>query len=177
MTHCFQKFSINSCTQYRQLRRGSQKKQLRKYGHMSKLGLPYLPSTLVWTKKSLDKYPLVDPTYLSKKFGHFGIKSCHFTLFSQVFNKNFFSKSLHFSENRNPQIDEGSQFRLFRHGGSRPPYQYQEYKYGHPYLTYLPQIFLSKLFFQKKFGWEVPYLPTVWTYVHTFVVFFFGTLS
>ena len=47
---------------------------------------------------------------------------------------------------------------------SRPPYQYQEYKYGHPYLTYLPQIFLSKLFFQKKFGWEVPYLPTVWTY-------------
>ena len=84
---------------------------------MSKLGLPYLPSTLVWTKKSLDKYPLVDPTYLSKKFGHFGIKSCHFTLFSQVFNKNFFSKSLHFSENRNPQIDEGSQFRLFRHGG------------------------------------------------------------
>ena len=58
------------------------KKKLRKYGHMSKLGLPYLPSTLVWTKKSLDKYPLVDPTYLSKKFGHFGIKSCHFTLFS-----------------------------------------------------------------------------------------------
>ena len=57
------------------------------------------------------------------------------------------------------------------------PYQYQKYKYGHPYLTYLPQIFLSKLFFQKKFGWEVPYLPTVWTYVHTFVVFFFGTLS
>ena len=56
--------------------------KLRKYEHMSKLGLPYLPSTLVWTKKSLDKYPLVDPTYLSKKFGHFGIKSCHFTLFS-----------------------------------------------------------------------------------------------
>ena len=144
---------------------------------MSKTGLPYLPSTLVWTKKSLDKYPLVDPTYLSKKFGHFGIKSCHFTLFSQVFNKNFFSKSLHFSENRNPQIDEGSQFRLFRHGGSRPPYQYQEYKYGHPYLTYLPQIFLSKLFFQKKFGSKVPYLPTVWTYVQNFVVFFGGTLS
>ena len=43
---------------------------------MSKIGLPYLPSTLVWTKKSLDKYPLVYPTYLSKTFGHFGIKSC-----------------------------------------------------------------------------------------------------
>ena len=57
-----------------------------------------------------------------------------------------------------------------------PPYQYQEYKYGHPYLTYLPQIFLSKLFFQKKFGWEVPYLPTVWAYVHTFVVFFWDPL-
>ena len=37
------------------LRGGSQKK-LRKFGHTSKLGLPYLPRSLVWTKKSLDKY-------------------------------------------------------------------------------------------------------------------------
>ena len=38
------------------IREGSQKKKLRKFGHMSELGLPYLPSSLVWTKKSLDKY-------------------------------------------------------------------------------------------------------------------------
>ena len=46
------------------------------------------------------------------------------------------------------------------------------YKYGHPYLTYLPQKFLSKLFFGKKYGWEIPYLPTIRTYVRNFVVFF-----
>ena len=31
-------------------------KKLRKFGHMSKLGVPYLPRCLVWTKKSLGKY-------------------------------------------------------------------------------------------------------------------------
>ena len=39
-------------------------KKLQKFGHMSKLGLPYLPSTLVWTKISLDKYSIFTlPTY------------------------------------------------------------------------------------------------------------------
>ena len=38
------------------------------------MGLPYLPSTLEWTKISLDEYSPVYPTYLSKKFGHFGKK-------------------------------------------------------------------------------------------------------
>ena len=52
------------------------KKKLRKFGHMSKLGLPYLPGSLVWTKKSLDKYSTFYPTYLSKKFGHFENKVC-----------------------------------------------------------------------------------------------------
>ena len=33
------------------------KKKLQKFGYMSKLGLPYLPSSLVWTKISLNKYP------------------------------------------------------------------------------------------------------------------------
>ena len=143
---------------------------------MSKIGLPYLPSTLVWTKKKFGQVSPCLPYLPFQKVWTFWNKKLLviFTLFSQVFNKNFFSKSLHFSENRNPQIDEGSQFRLFRHGGSRPPYQYQEYKYGHPYLTYLPQIFLSKLFFQKKFGSKVPYLPTVWTYVQNFIIFFWN---
>ena len=31
---------------------------------------------------------------------------------------------------------------------------------------------MSKLFFWKKYGSEIPYLPTVWTYVQNFVVFF-----
>ena len=43
------------------------------------------------------------------------------------------------------------------------------HKYGHPYLTYLPRNFLSKLFFLKKYGSEIPYLPTIWTYVQNFV--------
>ena len=50
-------------------------------------------------------------------------------------------------------------------------------KYGLPYLPTLPQKNLSKLFFWKKFGSKIPYLPTVWTYVQSFVVFLFGTLS
>ena len=41
---------------------------------MSKMGLPYQPSTVEWTKISLDKYSPVYPTYLFKKFGHFEIK-------------------------------------------------------------------------------------------------------
>ena len=57
------------------LREGSQKK-LRKFGHMSKLGLPYLPTSLVWTKKVCTSTPIVYPTYLSKKFGHFWIEVC-----------------------------------------------------------------------------------------------------
>ena len=43
---------------------------------MSKLGVPYLPCSLVWTKISLDKHSSVYPTYLPNKFGHFGIKVC-----------------------------------------------------------------------------------------------------
>ena len=34
----------------------SEEKKLRNFGHMSKLGVPYLPSSLVWTKISLNKY-------------------------------------------------------------------------------------------------------------------------
>ena len=46
------------------------------------------------------------------------------------------------------------------------------YRYGHTHLTYLPWIFMSKLFLWKKYGSEVLNLPTVWTYVQTFVFFF-----
>ena len=47
-------------------------------------------------------------------------------------------------------------------------------RYGHQYLTYLPWEFMSKLFFQKKCGSEIPYLPAVWTSVQIFVVCFFA---
>ena len=56
------------------------KKKIRKFGHMSKLGVPYLPCSLVWTKMNLDKYSSVYPTYLPKKFGHFGPKVCYWIL-------------------------------------------------------------------------------------------------
>ena len=61
---------------YRKTKERVPKKKLRNFGHMSKVGLPYLPCTLVWTKISLDKHSSVYPTYLSKKFGHFGNKVC-----------------------------------------------------------------------------------------------------
>ena len=49
------------------LRRGIRRKNIQNFGHMSKLS--YLPSTLVWTKISLDKYSYCLPyLYLSKKF-------------------------------------------------------------------------------------------------------------
>ena len=57
------------------------KKQLRNFGHMSKLDLPYVPSNM--DKKSLDKYSTVYRTYLPKKFGHFGIKVCSISNFPQ----------------------------------------------------------------------------------------------
>ena len=43
---------------------------------MSKLGVPYVPCSLVWTKISLDKHSSVYPTCLPKKFVHFGTKVC-----------------------------------------------------------------------------------------------------
>ena len=43
---------------------------------------------------------------------------------------------------------------------------------------YLPTTKVSvQTFFWKKYGWRIPYLPTVWTYVQNFVVFFYWTLS
>ena len=51
--------------------RNGLKKKLRNFGHISKLGVPYLLSSLVWIKISLDKHSSVYPTYLTKKFGHY----------------------------------------------------------------------------------------------------------
>ena len=45
-------------------------------------------------------------------------------------------------------------------------------QYGFPHLPTLPQKILSKFFFRKKYGSKIPYLPMVWTYVQSFVVFF-----
>ena len=40
----------------------------KKLGQMSKLGLPYLPRTLILTKINLERYSCFHPAYLSKKF-------------------------------------------------------------------------------------------------------------
>ena len=40
------------------------------------------------------------------------------------------------------------------------------------YEDNLPQKLLSKLILWKNYGSEMPYLPTIWTYVQNFVVFF-----
>ena len=51
-----------------------------------------------------------------------------------------------------------------------------------PYLEFFPiylpttKVFVQT-FFLKKYGSKIPYLPKVWTYVQSFVVFLFGTLS
>ena len=45
----------------------------------------------------------------------------------------------------------------------------------HSWPTYL-NFFLSKLFFWKKYGSEIPYLPMIWTYVQIFVGFFWISL-
>ena len=53
---CFVYIHLSILLKYVQLLRlrGACKKKLRKFGHMSKLGLPYLPCSLVWIKISLD---------------------------------------------------------------------------------------------------------------------------
>ena len=40
----------------------------------------------------------------------------------------------------------------------------------HIWPTYLKSFCLN--FFWKKYGWEIPYLPTIWKYVQNFIVFF-----
>ena len=70
---CIERQSSKHC---QVLRERSEEEKLRKFAHMSKLGVPYLPCSLVWTKISLDKHSSVYPTYLPKEFGHFGTKVC-----------------------------------------------------------------------------------------------------
>ena len=142
------------------------KKKLRKFGHMSKLGLPYLPRTLVWTKISLDKYSIFYPTYLSKKFGHFENKVCSLTYIFSIL-QGFYWLIIKL-------ISIGMTWNIKKF---LPNYhQLWDYvyfhRYGHQHLTYLPWKFMSKLFFWKKYGSKIPYLPTVWTYVQNFCSFF-----
>ena len=70
---------------------------------MSKLAVPYLPCSLVWTKISLDKHSSVYPTYLPKKFGHFGTKVCSWIInFDRNLIAHFF-KCLLLCMKKNPQ--------------------------------------------------------------------------
>ena len=60
------------------------------------------------------------------------------------------------------------------------PHHYHIWKSLNFYISmdlpiYLPtkKVFVQT-FFWKKYGWRIPYLPTIWTYVQNFVVFFIG---
>ena len=141
---------------------------------MSKVGLPYLPSTLVWTKISLDKYSSVYPTYLSRKFGHFGSKVCpliHISieyievLLISISSGRSFNKGSHYGWIQKRKNNENS-FQTIAKTSSSSSYlgfTILLCKYGLPYLPTLPQKKLSKLFFWKKYGPKIPYLPIVWT--------------
>ena len=121
---------------------------------------------LVWTKFSLDINFSAYPTYLSNQFGHFGIRVCSWRrcqkhpdrgVPSFLWGYRAFSVSL------------GGVFTIYKSlRGVRDHFKNFQgrfwnfayfYKYGHQYLTYLPQFFLSKLFFRKKV-WLGNTLPT-----------------
>ena len=57
------------------------KKEIRKFGHMFKLGLPHLPSSLVWTKISLDKYSYCLPYVPIQKVWKF----LHWSLYLNIY--------------------------------------------------------------------------------------------
>ena len=50
------------------------------------------------------------------------------------------------------------------------------YKYGLLYLPTYNKSLSPNFIFWKKFGWRIPYLPTVWTYVQNSVCFFWDPL-
>ena len=62
---------------------GCLQKRIQKFEHISKLGLPYAPSTLVWTKVSLDKYSIVYclPYLPIQKVWTYWNKSLHFNIY------------------------------------------------------------------------------------------------
>ena len=68
--------------------RNGLKKKLRNFGHMSKLGVPYLPSSLVWTKIGLDKYSYCLPNLPIQKVWTFWNLSVflnvHFLIFVRI---------------------------------------------------------------------------------------------
>ena len=61
------------------------KKTLQNFGHMSKLGLPYVPCTLTRTQKSLDKYSSVYATLHTQKIWAFWNQSfLYFLILSEI---------------------------------------------------------------------------------------------
>ena len=148
------------------IRRALQKKNCKSLDICPKQPYPTYLYPLVWTKFSLDINFSAYPTYLSNKFGHFGIRVCSWRrcqkhpdrgVPSFLWGYRAFSVSL------------GGVFTIYKSlRGVRDHFKNFQgrfwnfayfYKYGHQYLTYLPQFFLSKLFFRKKV-WLGNTLPT-----------------
>ena len=147
---------------------------------MSKLGVPYLPCSLVWTKMNLDKYSSVYPTYLPKKFGHFGPKVCYWILnFDRNLITFFLTSPLSQPKKATDFIREALKSRLSLGMTSNKTYHFQTTTNHHRFIkvwTSIADLPNSKVFVQtfflKKYGSEIPYLPKIWTYVQIFVVFF-----
>ena len=144
------------------------KKKLQYFGHMSKMGLIYLPNTLVWTNISLDKYSQFSclPYLPFWKVWIFWKESLLL---------NSYLHGIYWGTMKMPIIWEAFKLRLslIMTLNNENPFQttaktfssspYLEftillYKYGLPYLpTYHKNLW--------NYGWRIPYLHTVWTYV------------
>ena len=153
-------------SQQTNLGKGLEKKNCKSLDICPKWPYPTYLYPLVWTKFSLDINFSAYPTYLSNQFGHFGIRVCSWRrcqkhpdrgVPSFLWGYRAFSVSL------------GGVFTIYKSlRGVRDHFKNFQgrfwnfayfYKYGHQYLTYLPQFFLSKLFFRKKV-WLGNTLPT-----------------
>jgi len=149
------------------LRREIQKKKLRKFGHMSKLGVPYLPCSLVWTKMNLDKYSSVYPTYLPKKFGHFGPKVCYWILnFDRNLITFFLTSPLSQPKKATDFIREALKSRLSLGMTSNKTYHFQTTANHHRFIKVWTSIadlptskFVVQTFFLEKV-WLRNTLPT-----------------
>ena len=110
--------------------------------------------------------------------------------FWQEFDYTFFLKSLLLCMKKPPQSNRNiltlteTESRLSFGMTSNKTYHFQITVNHHRFIKVWTSIadaptskIFVKIFVWKKYGSEIPYLPTVWTYVQAFVVFFLWRLS
>ena len=131
----------------------SKKKNCKSLDICPKQPYPTYLYPLVWTKFSLDINFSAYPTYLSNQFGHFGIRVCSWRMCQKHPDRGVPSFLWGY---RAFSVSLGGVFTIYKSlRGVRDHFKNFQgrfwnfayfYKYGHQYLTYLPQFFLSKLF-------------------------------